>query len=427
MALRISRKNIIWLVLANLILWQNALLKVSSVFRYTDELLTLFFIYVLLTNSSRMKKDHIMLFGFLGAMIGIGIIGNLVSDIPRSGTAIMLDILYFSKLYICLIGAEIYFRKKYGFEGLSSFLAFEARIVAVTGAMLAVISQVINLGMTYKARYGIKSFQFVYSSPGILSQYGIIFLMILAFDLDRKSNQMWKYFCIVMLFVMWVTTGRARGIAAIMIWILLMLVSNKKAVKDKSVSLKIKIRKVLKPRYILIGAIGAAAVGLNQVLHYLGNDSNTARSLLMRGGFSVMRDYFPFGAGLATFGTEMAAKYYSPLYYTYGLNKHWALKPGGTELTDCFWPAVGAEFGFFGLISMAFIVCYFCKILIKMSGSSRFSLVAILTYIAYLLISSMATSAFTAYTTTGFVVLVVGLAYTGSKNSKTQSALHHQQ
>ncbi len=131
-----------------------------------------------------------------------------------------------------------------------------------------------------------------------------------------------------------------------------------------------------------------------------------------------MSDYFPFGAGFATYGTEMAAKYYSPLYYKYGLNTHWALKEGGSELTDCFWPAVGAEFGFFGILLMALIVYLFCSMMYKLSKPSRYSAVAVLTYIAYLLISSIATSIFTAYTTTGFVVLIVGMVIDSHYNTK---------
>ena len=41
----------------------------------------------------------------------------------------------------------------------------------------------------------------------------------------------------------------------------------------------------------------------------------------------IFKDYIPFGTGLASFATNAAAKYYSPIYYKYGLNDIWGLYP----------------------------------------------------------------------------------------------------
>lgn len=63
----------------------------------------------------------------------------------------------------------------------------------------------------------------------------------------------------------------------------------------------------------------------------------------------IFSDYVPFGSGLASFGTNAAAKYYSPLYYKYGLDNIWGLYPDNPMfLADAFYPTL-AQYGLVGL------------------------------------------------------------------------------
>lgn len=63
----------------------------------------------------------------------------------------------------------------------------------------------------------------------------------------------------------------------------------------------------------------------------------------------IFSDYIPFGSGLASFGTNAAARYYSPLYYEYGLNNIWGLYPENPMfLADAFYPTL-AQYGMVGL------------------------------------------------------------------------------
>ncbi len=250
---RISIKDIVWLVISNLVIWQNALLKVSSVFKYTDELLTLFFVFVIVLNIWNLRSDHIKLLLLLSALLIFGVLGNLSSGIPRHFFAIILDILYFSKIHICLIGASLFFDQKGRLDSMSGILATEVRIITAIALVLAILSQFINLGMTHGQRYGIKAFQFVYSGPGMLSQYGVLFLIILAVDLNNKGNKIVKYCFIAMLFIMWASTVRARGLAVILVWILFMIISNSSGIKNSGNKTKTKIiHTIFKPHYIAI-------------------------------------------------------------------------------------------------------------------------------------------------------------------------------
>ena len=66
-------------------------------------------------------------------------------------------------------------------------------------------------------------------------------------------------------------------------------------------------------------------------------------------GTIIFSDYIPFGSGLGTFATNAAARYYSPLYYKYGLNDIWGLTPENPMfLADAFYPTM-AEFGMVGI------------------------------------------------------------------------------
>ena len=63
----------------------------------------------------------------------------------------------------------------------------------------------------------------------------------------------------------------------------------------------------------------------------------------------IFSDYIPFGSGLASFGTNAAAKYYSPLYFKYHLDTVWGLYPENPAfLADAFYPAL-AQYGLVGL------------------------------------------------------------------------------
>ncbi len=63
----------------------------------------------------------------------------------------------------------------------------------------------------------------------------------------------------------------------------------------------------------------------------------------------IFSDYVPFGSGLASFGTNAAAVYYSPLYYKYNLDNIWGLYPDNPMfLADAFYPTL-AQYGLVGL------------------------------------------------------------------------------
>ena len=85
-----------------------------------------------------------------------------------------------------------------------------------------------------------------------------------------------------------------------------------------------------------------------------GIDEGAARTYMYLTSIKVFEDYFPLGPGFGTFGTDSAAKFYSPLNYQYGLNSIWGLNPdddtaGTSFYSDTFYPIL-AQFGFIGAL-----------------------------------------------------------------------------
>ena len=70
--------------------------------------------------------------------------------------------------------------------------------------------------------------------------------------------------------------------------------------------------------------------------------------LFIQYGIKTANTYFPVGSGFATYGTDMAARYYSPLYQLYGWSNLWTLGTSGKFLNDVFFAGILGQFGWFG-------------------------------------------------------------------------------
>ena len=85
-----------------------------------------------------------------------------------------------------------------------------------------------------------------------------------------------------------------------------------------------------------------------------GIDEGAARTYMYITSLKVFEDYFPLGPGFGTFGTDSAAKFYSPLNYQYDLNNIWGLNPddetaGTSFYSDTFYPLL-SQFGVIGVL-----------------------------------------------------------------------------
>lgn len=146
------------------------------------------------------------------------------------------------------------------------------------------------------------------------------------------------------------------------------------------------------------------------------SDENLARPKMYRTSLLVLRDYFPLGPGMGTFGTNAAGVDYSPLFYKYGLNEVWGLDEKSAKVgfaADAFYPAL-AQFGIIGV----FLFCVFWKrriIALNSIQDMKYYRVALMAFFC-LAIEQAADSSFLSGKGMGYCMLL-GLCLNANRNS----------
>lgn len=411
-------RNIVIYFLLTVALFQNILQGLAPFASYADELLLLYMgfgIFLRLLTSDKGKRDHVIMVFLMVSLVLYGIVSQILSDVPRELPAIVMDIVYLFKIFVCFLGADLIFEgKTTDCRKLVNYLAFLTKIVVMAAFVLMCVNLFYDLGLSSGVRYGWKSYQFLYSNPGMLSQYCIGFCLILTGELIYKPFTAGRKLTMAMLFAVWLGSMRSRAFIMVLIWFILYYIFIYKGLNDAKVVME-KLRKLFRPQYFILFFIMAIAVGGNQIERYFGGEQDTSRYLFVSNGLKIMQDYFPFGAGFATFGTEAARAYYSPLYYRYGMNSFWALKEDGTQLTDCYWPAIWGELGAVGFILMGILIFFLLRRMLRQSAGNKWGAVCGILYVLYLLIGSFVTGAFSSYVTAGFIILFEVIVNTADK------------
>lgn len=228
-----------------------------------------------------------------------------------------------------------------------------------------------------EVRFLVHSVQLFYYHPVMLVQVGMLLLSILSVPAGRKvTREIWMVCALIFL------TFRMRAVGFLFLYACMRIIP---------------VYVGRKGRYLAGGAglLGAAAIGYESFAEYYLNTGQTARSLLTVNGNLVAMHYLPFGSGYATYGSAAAAKYYSPIYQALGYPRRYGLSPRNPQyLTDTFWPAVTAQFGFPGLLLFLVILLLIgWEILDLYKVQSAYTAAAV-TLFGYLLISTVGSSSF---------------------------------
>ena len=168
---------------------------------------------------------------------------------------------------------------------------------------------------------------------------------------------------------------------------------------------------------VLISIVAMLILSLDQIETYFGNE-RTARALLLERGIYTMEKYFPFGAGFSCYGTDAAVKYYAKLYIRYGFGRVWGLSPTYPMFThDNYWPAIMAEFGFFGTIIMILIIARWARDILLRTKKDKFPYLAGLFIVLTQVSSSIATATFFHFVTVG-VCFILPILFDGNALKK---------
>ena len=131
-----------------------------------------------------------------------------------------------------------------------------------------------------------------------------------------------------------------------------------------------------------------------------------ARFVLYVTSFEILRDYVPFGSGLASFATHASGAYYSGIYEKYAIDTVWGLSKSYNKfIADTYYPSL-AQFGVAGvLLFITFWIYIFRKatrFFIRTRQTRMLVIVALI--IGYVLIENIADASFTS--NRGFFMMV---------------------
>lgn len=332
-----------WLIIGMLVFFELAGGR-----SYFDEILSIVAIVYLLylaLKDELSRFDSVSIF-MLMVVIFFGLCSNVMSGISRSPLSVIVDVIAETKILWVYFAAKYYFRGKTA-KNFSVSLISISKIYIVIGFICSAISQFVNIGMTESERYGIQGFSFIFPFS---FQFLAVTLLALSTLLVSEANNRQRYYFLGSISLM-LATKSAPLLFGMMFLVLLVYFYRYKK---------------LNPFVVALLFFGVIAVGSYQIQTYLMN-ANAPRYLFFLHGAELANDYFPFGTGFATFGSDQAARSYSPLYYQFGFSHLFGLNPeDGSFLSDTFWPMALGQFGWFGF---ALFIGLFIRIFISFTRS----------------------------------------------------------
>lgn len=400
--IKIKPMNILIIFILFIFAFERAIVTYAPFFGFIDEAFSIIcfgivFVKLLLNKINKTDKLCLLL---LCIVLIIGLISNANSSLISSFTGIITDILSIFKVFIVFI---LFNNSKLDNEDIIRKSAFISRIIVVIMMICWLISLIFNIGMMDTSiRFGMQSYKFVFNNAGNFSKFFYFLVPLLLVDLKFKDTK-YKRFIFFMSLIIWCLTLRTRAF----VFVLTTLTSF-------ILFFVMKIKKFNVLYLIPIGLI-ILLISYEQIEFYFANDTQ-ARSLLLKYSFVTMKNYFPFGSGFGTYGSDVAIQYYSPLYVDYGFMNVWGMGLEHTSfLNDNYWPMIIGQFGLFGLICIILVIYLITKETLINSKKDRYYLVSSLLISFFLLMSSIASKSYSEYSS---ICIFMLLAIQKVKNEK---------
>lgn len=375
MKIRYRRKTIVPIIILLCLLFSEYLTKINSVFSYADEIVMAFFIFLFLIKFVYQNKLEVIsyrAFFIIGFLVLFGVMANLISGIQNNFIAIVLDIVSNFKMFICFYGIYEMIKTEYDAQYILNFFCPIAKLFLVIGTICGLLSLFTDIGMRGQERFGIYGFNFIYDYAHI---YSITILACIMIIVHCKGKNATSY--IIMAIIQMLLTTKGPSI----MWSVGILV------------LLYYMRYHKKIGILAIAGVGILGLifGSYQLQNYLLNE-NAPRFWFYKYGIITALNYFPFGSGFATFGSNMAAKYYSLLYVEYSISNRWGMSANDTQfLRDNYWPMIMGQFGFLGLL-LFILLFYMIFQMIQKSEFEGMDKAMLLASFIYLIVHSIGSS-----------------------------------
>lgn len=376
--------------------------------RYWDELYAAIYIPLICIkfyNKNVVKKEDIILLGAVLIYIASGLYSNIIYEY-QTPIAVAYDI-FLNLKFIMAIYATYWLFKGMDIYKYKNNIKRHIKIIITALFFMLVLNNVYQVFPVVDKRHGIWSQMLIFNHPTELASVSFFLILLLTLFYNRKSKD--KYY-LIMALVLVISSLRDKAIATAAIFVVLFYIV---VIRQRKIGIK----------QVAIPGILACAVGWKQFFFYFFSSSSRymARGALAYTGLKIAYDYMPFGTGFGTFASYSSAKYYSCIYELYGINKVSGLSKSNADLaSDAYWPMVIGQCGIIGLICII-VVLYilFCKIQ-KLYEVSKTVYLAGIGVMLYLLISSVAESAFVNPLSIA-LALVLGLTFSIFQNVKQQN------
>lgn len=349
----------------------------NTVYKHFDEMLVVIMLAYILLNYNRLKEKR-SLICLWAAFLLCGAVGTIVFGYQSFVVSLMDMILIISKFMIGYLGTYVYAKKlKYN---LSNSLFALSKFLIVILFLLTVHDMFFNPFFPKgDYRYFMYSIRLFFYHPTYLGAASITLLIYMAYMSKSKHTLIYM----ILISCVGFFTLRSKTIGFILIfWLLYYYLFALKRNNYK---------------FLICCSVPIVAyVGADQFrANFLLTTNYSPRLIMMKDSFSLAMQSLPIGRGFATYGSPLAAQYYSPLYRSLGYENYWGMSSEYSSfLNDSFWPIIIAQFGFIGLILFIFVIWFLIKTALDVFKNNRFAGFAMMATIINMLINSMAESSF---------------------------------
>ena len=307
----------------------------GGILSYYDELLGLIFMVyaifqVFLKQCDNNSKKIVIALGIISIL---GIASNISSKLINDPFPIVVDFISLWKTFSCFFFFQSICENSRKRDYIIHKLSGIAKIVILFVAVTSIIQQFTDIGAgghNSSVYFGLKQYGFFWKNS--ISTGWLIFscLLILAANHEKKIIKYFLISCVPLLL-----TFSSLVYCWLFVSVFLFVILKRNG--------------VFKIRYIIILAVAVAAFSFSDITTYF-YDFNSPRMMFILYGIRTANTYFPVGSGFATYGTEMAARYYSNLYRYYGWSNLWTLGENGQFLNDAFFAGILGQFGWIGFV-----------------------------------------------------------------------------
>lgn len=379
----------------------------QSAYQHLDEFLVIVMLgYIFINYKVVLRSKKKLTYRWLWFM-SIGLLSSIIFRHQRLVPAAIDAVLVISKFIIGYLSTYIYcLRHK---NNISKSLIGIARIISLILFVMAVhdtfMSPFFPRGDYRLFGY---SLRLMFPHPTYLGAAAFTLLVLLGYTVNKKNI---PYMIMISFVAIMTLRGKVIGsIVAYWAFFFTFVVFKKRRVWFIGITT----------------AIAVFIIGYDQISVYFLETGYSPRLIMLRDSLSLAARHFPLGTGFGTFGSTIAADYYSPLYTLLGYESNYGMGSVGSRyLTDSFWPCIIAQFGYIGLLAFIIVIAYFAQLCIAKLNSDRIAGFSMLAIIVYMLITSIAETAF--FNPTSLLIFMLLAIFETDKTNRSSDVIKNNQ